>query len=186
VSVRNPHCACLICAAGPGPDSFDDWDRQLTEHVEHDGFFVVGVAEEDDEPGWAYSIGMTHTFGLGEIALFGLEVPDMQEWVSELCAAVAAGKAVPENTRLPGDLTDLPSLLRPMDPSWHRALFGAAKGFYGKTEFGFRQMIWADRDGRFPWDQGVRPRCLEWQPPGWRPVDDAVPALWRDILAETA
>lgn len=184
MSAGNPGCACSICAAGSGPGPSDEWAGRLVRRIDRQGWDVIGVAEADGLPGWAYSVGLTHSFGAGEVALFGLDVADMQVWVTDLCEAVAAGAAMPDDTALTDDVTDLPGLLRPMDGGWYPGFFGVAEEFYRGTAYTVRQVVWPDRDGRFPWDDAVGDRCQRWQPPGWLPVGPGLSATWRRILAE--
>jgi hypothetical protein len=77
----------------------------------------------------------------------------------------------------------LPVHLRLIDPSWHEPLFGMAYNFYRGSHFSVRQMVWGDRGGRFPWDDGVVQQSREGQLPGWLPVDQA-DRRWAGLVAE--
>ena len=50
----------------------DDNDRKLLQDVAEVGWHVVLIAEEAGTPGWAFSVGLYHTFRHPEVVVFGL------------------------------------------------------------------------------------------------------------------
>jgi hypothetical protein len=73
--------------------------------------------------------------------------------------------------------------LRPVDESWSEGLFGQSLDFYGKPS-PMLELIWPDRNGKLPWEDGVGARCREWQPQLSVPVDQHIVGPWRDIATE--
>lgn len=182
MSRANPDCSCVLCAP-PAREFGDAWVHQLLQEIRTKGWAVVGVAEDSQFPGWAYTIGLTHTYGVDELAMFGLDVDDMQHWVGTLGAAIADGRDLLEEGSIDQALLGLPVILRPMDSSWFEALFGAAENFYQGGGPRVRQVVWGDRSGRFPWDDGVVEESRRGQPAGWLPASEAS-SLWAVLLAE--
>ncbi|BAL88238.1 hypothetical protein AMIS_30180 [Actinoplanes missouriensis 431] len=175
-------CRCVLCA--PPPREFGNpWVHRMLAEVRTRQWSVLGVAEDDEFPGWAYTVGLTHSHGLAELAMFGLAVDDLQHWVSTLAAAMTSGRVAPAASPIDPAVLGLPVHLRPMDPSWHEPLFGMAHHFYQGSHFRVRQIVWADRSGRYPWDDGVTEQSREGQPPGWLPADRAG-HRWLDLLTE--
>jgi len=56
----------------PLPAPQGDSDRKLLADVQGHGWHVIGVETDEEEPGFAYSIGLYHTFRHPEIIVFGL------------------------------------------------------------------------------------------------------------------
>jgi hypothetical protein len=64
-------------AEGDLPEPADDHDRKLLADVQGYGWHVIGIEEDEEGPGFAYSIGLHHNFGHPEIIAVGLRVQVM-------------------------------------------------------------------------------------------------------------
>jgi hypothetical protein len=127
----------------------------------------------------AYTVGLWHTFGEPELVMFGLSGDDMASWLN---TAVELGrdKGWPELQRpYDGVLEGFETQVREVHPSWYRALFGAALGFYRGVAVPFRQLVWPDRHGRWPWDEGATPSSRARQAFSWLPVAQHPEGAWR-------
>ena len=182
MSDATPGCRCVLCAP-PLREFGSPWVHRLLAEVRTKKWTVLGVAEDDEFPGWAYTVGLTHAYGLAELAMFGLDVEDLQHWVSTLGSAMVSGRVTSADGPIDQTVLGLPVHLRLMDPSWYEPLFGMAYNFYQGPHFSVRQMVWGDRGGRFPWDDGVVEQSREGQPSGWLPADQAG-TRWAGLLAE--
>src|SRR5262249_31703607 len=81
---RNPsHCP---------PELADEDDRKLLADVEGYGWHVIGVEEDEEGPGFAYSIGLYHTFHHPEVIVFGLSVRVLHRIVNAVGEGVRSGK----------------------------------------------------------------------------------------------
>ena len=159
-------------------DGWDEGDRKLVADVERHGWGVFGINAEDSMPGWAFTAGLWHTFGSPEIALFGLRVPDMQHWLNDIGEQIRSGRPPMPNERRDGVLPDFPVAFRPVHDSWYRELFGYAVWFTQRPPLPIVQVIWPDREGRFPWDEGCGERCRFDQPQLWLPKDQHPMGRW--------
>lgn len=74
--------------------------------------------------------------------------------------------------------------VRRVDPSWYEDLFGQAIGFYHGRTPTFLQLVWPDREGRFPWDEGVDAGCRESQPMLWLPWSEHPRGVWTELRLE--
>jgi Domain of unknown function (DUF4262) len=170
-------CPCLICKADPA-GRHDD----LVETVRKHGWSPLWIA---GEIGFAYTVGVWHTFGQPEIVMFGLEGPGMQLWLNT-CVEVGRDQGwPPDDTPFEGVLENFPTQLRPVHPSWHEALFGAAHRFYQGTRVPVRQLVWPDRNGRWPWDEQATLSSRTRQALSWLPVDQHPMGGWR-LVGELA
>ena len=69
--------------------------------------------------------------------------------------------------------------LRPVDPSWHDALFGTARRFYQGTTVPFLQLVWPDSAGVWPWHDKATVSSRTRQAFAWLPVEEHPPGGWR-------
>jgi Domain of unknown function (DUF4262) len=164
------HCCDANRERGP-------WDRWVYDTIAEVGWAVVAVSGETP---YAFTIGVWHSYELPELAMFGLREQDMQIWLNK-CVALVRRRAdpVPDGEPVPGVLDRFPVQLRDADPSWHPALFGAMCGYYGTLETPVRQLVWPDREGRWPWDAAATATCRERQPQAWVPVAAHPEGPWK-------
>jgi Domain of unknown function (DUF4262) len=78
------------------------------------------------------------------------------------------------------DICPAPLTLRPVESSWRATdgLLGISNAFYGMVRPPYLQVVWSDRNGRFPWEQGFHRTFDRMQPLLWLPRDDNPPSPW--------
>jgi uncharacterized protein DUF4262 len=168
-------CDCWLCA---GLDGAGSRARNLAWQVQEHGWSVVAVAAEQEQPGWAYTVGMRHSLDSPEVCMFGLRGRDMHAWLNTAGEQVRAGQPLCAGEERLGVLDGFPVVVRPVHSSWFAELFGLAADFYRGTPPSVTQLIWPDRHGVFPWDPAAGERCRTHQPWLWLPRDDHPPGPW--------
>lgn len=166
-------CACLLCGDDPGGDWYD---QQVSAHVRKFGWHVTAVLGDNRAPGWAYTIGMWHTYRRPELVVCGLSMQSAHGGLHLAATGIRDGQPIADDGTvgwLPGD----GAALRPVDASWAPDLLGAAISFYRAVP-PTTQLVWADDAGRFPWDRGASDRCRTNQPMLWLAKDDNPPDKW--------
>lgn len=128
----------------------DAFDRAVLQHIEEHGWSVVTVGGEDGSQNFAYSVGM-RPHGLPELYMTGLSLPTLQFFINEMCGRLL----VESRDYQPGDvIDDLSDGGQPLtlveaqdqgDLTQCRRMFGDGPAW---------QLVLADEDGRFPWDDG--------------------------------
>lgn len=138
------------------PRPHDDGDRKLLADIARVGWAVVGIPEDEEGPGYAYSVGLYHTFGHPEVILIGLPWEVSYRFVNDIGSAVKGGRSY-EAGRVYGDLAvDYPSTFLAVNRNHYKEYMGTAGWFYRGWNFPAVQMVWCDRDGHWPWD-GSKP-----------------------------
>jgi hypothetical protein len=176
-----PHTSCKCCTGG---DDGDDRTRWLRTTIAEVGWAVVAVAAD---PAHAFTVGLWHSFDLPELAMFGLQPTDMQVWLNE-CVRLLRRRgpaAAADGETIDGVLSGYALMLSEVHPTWREPLFGAVCSYYGTTEVPVRQVVWPDRDGRWPWDEAASEACRLGQPQAWLPVADHPEGGWR-LVGELA
>ncbi|GLW98798.1 hypothetical protein Misp02_28850 [Microtetraspora sp. NBRC 16547] len=139
------------------------------------------VPEDETGPGWAFTIGLHHSFGSPEVAMFGLDLDLMRACLNTLADAIAAGHPMLPGQERDDVLEGFPVVIKPVHESWYKPLFGAALWFYRRQPLAFMEMVWPDRDGLFPWDENCPSGVRELQPSLWVSKSEHAPGPWAQL-----
>ncbi len=146
------------------PEPEDDRDRKLLADIARVGWAVLGIPEDDEGPGFAFSIGLYRTFAHPEVILIGLPWEVSSALINDLGAAVKGGKRY-EAGRAYDDLSEGGAdFFVAVDRGNYREYLGTAGWFYRGWDFPVVQMVWPDRRGAYPWDAGSPPGYWRRQP----------------------
>lgn len=158
-------------------------DLRTVDQVHEHGWSVVMVPADDEGPGFAYTIGLWHTHGVPELAMFGLDIQTMHILLNTLGHQAAAG-AVLENGRTCHDVIEgRPVVLKAADLRWYREFFGRAISFYRRPPFPVLQVVWPDAKGRFLWQPGADEHYLQSQPQLWLKPTEHPEGVWATLAS---
>ncbi|MFJ2264530.1 DUF4262 domain-containing protein [Streptomyces sp. NPDC087844] len=175
-------CRCILCHDYGDRDKADHADLTIIENVQQHGWHVVMVPEDDIGPGFAYTIGLSHTHGAPELAMFGLDIHAMHRMLNKLGAKSAAGAVLADGQRHCNVADGHQVALRQVDLRWYRTFFGQAIGFHRRPPFPVLQVAWPDADDRLHWEEQVEERHRQSQPQLWlRPSEHPV-GVWTTDL----
>lgn len=168
-------CPCLICADATDLDAID---RDSVENVRRYGWSVMMIPEDEHGPGWAFTIGLRHTRGTPDLIMCGLDLDLMHECLNILGEA----ESVPAPEQRREDVLEGHAVLvKTVDPSWHPILLGSASSFYQHAPMEVLQVVWPDKDGRFPGDEDVAEWAGELQPLLWIAKDRHPAGPWTEL-----
>lgn len=179
---RRHRADCPDCAAGAGHEpellAYMNWVAgQVGEH----GWAVPCTVGGDGQPPWAYSVGVWLTCQAAEFVMCGAPAENMTGIIDALGARIADGEQLGPDDVLT-DICPARLALRPVDLSWRKTgLFEVSDEFYGFVRPPYLQVVWADREGRFPWEARFHPAYQGMQPFLWLPKDDNPPSCWTRI-----
>ena len=160
-------CECQMCeleAAGYGPEAYAEI---IMGHIGRVGWAVQGIPGDEQCPSWAYSIGLRHTYGVPELALFGLSLPNMAAIINEIGRLIADGTTVAAGDQIDG-VSPCTFTIRPVHDSWRAtSLFTTSDTIYGYLRPSYLQVFWPDRQGILPWEPGFEPGFDGLQPLLW-------------------
>jgi hypothetical protein len=174
---------------GPGRDTIEvDAARAaylgwVAATVGEHGWAVSGRHGDEAAPPWAYSVGMWHTSQAPELVLCGLSVERAASIINVIGSRVADGAAFGPNDVL-DDVCPAPLAFRPVEASWRApgGLLAISDFFYGMVRPPYLQVVWSDRNGRFPWERGFQPAFDRLQPLLWLHRDDNPPSPWTRLV----
>jgi hypothetical protein len=176
-------CHCLLCDP---VEALTERQALVTAHVRTHGWHVTGVRAEQAAPGWAYSVGLWHSYRSPEVSVFGLPTQICLDIVNNVGDLVRDGAELRVNQRLGEVVDDYDLALRKVRGTWFEDLFGQALGFYRTPPLPILQLVWPDRAGLFPWDEGTDQACRERQPQLWLPYDVHPLGVWTSLRDELA
>ncbi len=144
-------------------DGMEDIVRQnVAEHACH----VMMMSAEDGGYGFAYSIGLARTYGQPEVACFGLDLDVTHSMINELRDRMDQGSRFADGQSVSGLIEGYDCVLKRMQPTKYRDYLGYALWFYEGEGFDVLQIVWPDKQARYPWDEGYSGPA-EQQPATW-------------------
>ncbi len=154
----------------PG-EPLDEGDLALLAGIGQRGWHVVQETGDEEEPGYAYTVGLFRRFDHPEVALFGLAQDELREALDRLGDRISGGERFDTVEVAEGLLERRAVSFRRMSPRYVREYLGYAIWFHGGLRFPALQCVWADPEGRFPWDawfpreaRGLQPTLYEPDP----------------------
>lgn len=143
----------------------DQTDRKLLSDVEEFGWHVCLIPEDDEGPGFAFTVGLLYSYGHPELLAIGLSPAASHGLLSGAVERIKAGQELSE-----GPVSDLAYGLdlyfAPIDEAHLRAYLGYALWFYKSlgAPLPALQLVWPDAAGRFPWQSRHDPKLAALQP----------------------
>jgi len=145
-------------------DGLTPEQRQILDDVEEFGLHIVSVPEDGQAPGFSFSIGMWESFDHPEVVVFGLPDEVAVELLNGVADEVSEGKTFPAGTKHDGLLQDYPVQFVEVPNAAVREFLATAVWAYDGADFPAVQLVWPDKQGRWPWDAGVREGFRGMQP----------------------
>lgn len=139
----------------PDKTELDATDRNLLADVEKYGWHCLHVHDEGELPYWSFSIGVFQSWRHPEFVVFGLPDTVAHDLLHELVERAKAGETFSHGREYDDVLEGFGCRFVRVDPQWYSQFLGYAQWFY-ETEDGFPvlQLVWPDKHGRYPWEQG--------------------------------
>ncbi|MFC3831331.1 MULTISPECIES: DUF4262 domain-containing protein [Deinococcus] len=149
----------------PWPQPDDDYDEAVIRNIKQFGWHVVLIPEEDDLPAFAYTIGLQKSYGHPEVIVFGMSLENMHLMLNNVGILARDGHRQYDKNPSSEVIEGYEVAFRTVDQQHYREYLGTGMWFYQGFNFATLQMIWPDREGRFPWDDGFHAANLPRQPP---------------------
>jgi hypothetical protein len=154
-----------------GARKADPQSREFLEAVSRDiadrGYHVIFVGAGDDDPSFAYSVGVSKSWKHPELVA-GLNLDDSEVILTSLADAIRQGQQFAHGDidrsqfNLPLAFVEIPIDVDESELLSDR--FAVAHALYGDLEQAALQVVTPDDEGRFPWDAARDQKVVSRQP----------------------
>ncbi len=139
--------------------------KNVRDSINRIGWAVISVPpENDDNFSFAYTVGLTTTFGHPEIIVFGLNSDLSREVLNSVGFLIKAGNRFSDRQKSPRIIQSYKVAFRTPLPRHIDTYLRVAKVWHHPAGFDTLQMIWPDQDSRFPWEPDCDIRTSQAQP----------------------
>ena len=138
-------------------------DADLAADIAQHQWVVLKI----DAPGGAeygYSVGLTKSFGHAELVVTGLDDDTMQELINDVGEAIEKGATFRDGDVSSEFLEGYDVTFRAVPAALRASHFAWADRYYGTADFAVLQVVYPDRERRWPWDAGVATDFVKGQP----------------------
>ena len=133
-------------------------------NVEKYGLQVIMVGSTDYTPSFAYSIGLYKTYNHPEIICFGLPDNLGHAIINDVANLIKNGEAIISRKIYENIFKKSKAEFLSVDDRNIDDYFGAALNYYESQKFPALQLVWTDRNDKFPWEENFEEKFLYDQP----------------------
>jgi len=127
-------------------------ESTINADIEKYGCHIVLVEADDYLPAFAYSIGLFQTYHHPEVICFGLAPEVLKTLIQEAHQLVKQGKKLIPGHLFPEFLKGYHTQFLRVSPAYYPDYFGSAQRFYYPHNFPALQLVWPDKQNKFPWE----------------------------------
>lgn len=131
----------------------DEEERKALSDIEEYGCHILHVLEEDELPGFSYSIGIQKTTGQPELIVTGLR-QHLAHWIiNEYNTRIRNGEAFLPDNYYDGFIENYPVTFKQVQEKKYAEYLGWARWLYDGNGFNTLQLIYPSKFGLWPWDK---------------------------------
>lgn len=138
--------------------------EQTKLNISKFGLQVIMVDSTNYSPSFAYSIGLTKTYNHPEIICFGLPNDLSHEIINDVAELVKNGEIIESRKNYSNIFINSRAMFLEIDKRNISDYFGAGLNYYDNEEFNALQLVWTDRNDKFPWEENFEEEFLYRQP----------------------
>lgn len=128
--------------------------NQTKVHIEKYGLSVVKLESTKYLPSFAYSVGLTKTFNHPEIICFGLRTELLHQLINDVAEIIKEEGKLNPNKEYDNIFENSRAKFLQIDKRNIEDYFGVAIKYFETTEINGLQLVWTDRNNKFPWEDG--------------------------------
>jgi hypothetical protein len=132
------------------PEKLDEHEKTFVSIIREHGWHHMMVGADDEGPSFSYTTGFW-LLGFPEIIVFAMKRDIASTVLWNMFRSQKSGQSFQVATVTNDIFNNLPACLLPVSKSQHREYLGWARWFYGGDSFPCLELVWTDRQGRFPW-----------------------------------
>jgi hypothetical protein len=148
-------------------EQMDQHEMKFVAQVREFGWCSTSVPEEDERIGFlgfTYTTGFWLTAGLPEVILFSLDSEVAHDVLWDIFRDAKKGRQFTPGVRLSSVFANTDAFLIPIGKDAYPYFLGWSTWFYSGDNYPCVQLLWPDKEGRFPWQDGVEKSFRRLQP----------------------
>lgn len=139
-------------------------NSQTISDIDKFGLSIIIIEASDYLPSFAYSIGLWQKFQHPEIICFGLRIETLHSLINDVATLIRKGIKIETKKTYAEIFENNKAEFLKVD-QWNLTnYFGAAISFYNDNTFPALQLIWTDRNNKFPWESDFEEEFIFKQP----------------------
>lgn len=139
----------------------DEFEQKALDDIREFGLHIIGVAEDDEGPGFVYSIGLLENYAHPEVIIIGLRQELAHILLNNMAFDIKGGKTITPGEFHEGVLDNFLCYFGSVSTEYYREYVGWASWFYGGDNFPLLQCVYPTVQGIFPWEKNF-PEELKW------------------------
>lgn len=142
----------------------DASEQKVIDDIATHGWHCVHISGDEEGPGYSFTIGVFHSFGLPEFLIMGLPQATAQQILDVALDAARSGAVTDFTATTDALLKGHACAFVRVPEAQYRNYVGYARWYYQGNDFTVQQIVWPSRDGHFPWDAGAGDAYVASQP----------------------
>jgi hypothetical protein len=143
---------------------FDELLEKTKHNIEKYGLQVISIRASDYLPSFSYSIGLLETYQHPELICFGLSTDLMHALINDVAALIKQGEKMESGKNYDNIFANSDAQFVQVDVRNVPDYFKLALKYYGLDQIPAMQLIWTDRENRFPWEMDFEEEFMYKQP----------------------
>jgi len=154
----------MITALDAPANALDDDEKFFVAKIREHGWFNTSVTGDEEGPGFSYTSGLWVSTGQPEVIMFSMKREIAHDVFWDLFRDAQAGHGLTQGVPTNRVFANLPAYVFPVAEKYYREYLGWNRWLYAGDNFPCLQIVWPDRDGVFPWQDGFDPTFAHDQP----------------------
>jgi Domain of unknown function (DUF4262) len=142
----------------------DAGEQKALDNIEKHGCHILHILEDNEHPGFAYSIGIEKRSRQPELMITGFKREIAQWIINEYNRRVMAGEGFKADRPYSGFLEGFDVIFKKVEKAHYQEYFGWGLWLYGGDTFRVFQVIYPTTSGIWPWDEDASESFL-WHVP---------------------
>lgn len=139
--------------------------NQIKINIEKYGLQVMGISATNYLPSFSYSVGLYESYQHPEIICFGLPTDLAHLIINDVANLIKNGEKITSYQDYDDQFfKESRAQFLPVDFRNIDDYFGGALNYYQHNKFSALQLVWTDRNDKFPWEDGYQEEFIYDQP----------------------
>ncbi len=143
---------------------FDELLGKTKHNIEKYGLQVISITASDYLPSFSYSIGLLESYQQPELICFGLSTNLMHALINDVAVLIKQGEKIESGRNYDNIFANSDAQFVQVDARNVPDYFKLALKYYQLDQIPAMQLIWTDRENRFPWDMSFEEEFVYKQP----------------------